>query len=200
MPNVTKEQVGTINPPDENTPSAVQPGQKVNRPYRTTRCNKSLKTRAAIQKSKTGRKGVGTISENNQKALLARRQLEVQEKELKLAQDKINEEHVAKQMMAVQARLLSRPVSPEDVNRIRTDLHNIVVAETTRARLFLEGKSEWNSNQVRLYGMLLNKVMPDLSQKFTEVSIQHRKVDELSREELEAIISEAETIEHEEDE
>ncbi|WP_139117682.1 hypothetical protein [Endozoicomonas atrinae] len=179
---------------EEACKTVLETGQKVNRPRRQCRYNKSQETRIAIAREKSGRKGRKTISENNSKALLEKRKLEIEEKQRKLDQQKANEEHVAKQMMAVQARLLARPVTSEDVARIRTDLHNIVVSETERARLFLEGKSEWNSNQVRLYGMLLNKVMPDLSQKFTEVQIEHRKVDELSRAELEAIIAEAEVL------
>lgn len=194
MPHVKPEDIGPINLPDENTETPHQLGDTIKLPYRESRNKQSKQSRAGMKRDKTGRKGRKTISENNSKALLEKRQLEIKEKQLKLEQKKANEEHVAKQMMAVQARLLARPVSPEDVARIRTDLHNIVVSETERARLFLEGKSEWNSNQVRLYGMLLNKVMPDLSQKFTEVSIEHRKVDELSRDELEAIIAEAEVV------
>jgi len=51
------------------------------------------------------------------------------------------------------------------------------------------GERTWSNQQVTLFRTLLAKVVPDLSQSHSTVDITTRTINELTREELEAIAS-----------
>jgi len=58
-------------------------------------------------------------------------------------------------------------------------------------REVLDGSRQWNNQQVRLFGMMLNKVMPDLHHSFNEHAIENKAAHELSFNELQAIAAQA---------
>lgn len=53
----------------------------------------------------------------------------------------------------------------------------------------------WSPTQARVFGMLLNKVLPDLSANHTKVEKVEKPLTQMSREELEALVAKAKTIE-----
>ena len=82
---------------------------------------------------------------------------------------------------------------PEISPGLRARAYNVVAEQTERAQEVLEGKRAWTNQQVRLYGMLLNKVLPDLKHTFQEVHAN--KPEGMSREDLERIVAEAHAAE-----
>ena len=60
-------------------------------------------------------------------------------------------------------------------------------------REVLDGNKQWNNQQVRLFGMMLNKVMPDLHHSFNEHAIENKAAHELTFNELQAIAAQANT-------
>jgi len=58
-------------------------------------------------------------------------------------------------------------------------------------REVLEGNTQWNNSQVRLFGMMLNKVMPDLHHSFNEHAVENKAAHELTFAELQAIARQA---------
>jgi O-succinylbenzoate synthase len=86
-------------------------------------------------------------------------------------------------------------VTPIQVDRVRRSVLDIVRKTIPDVREVLDGKREWNAQQTRVFGMLLNKVMPDLHHSFNEHTVENKQVTELSMEELEAIVAKSEEIE-----
>lgn len=76
------------------------------------------------------------------------------------------------------------PVTPVQVDRVRRSVLDVVRKQIPAVREVLDGSRNWNNQQVRLFGMMLNKVMPDLHHSFNEHTIENKSVDELSYEEL----------------
>lgn len=89
------------------------------------------------------------------------------------------------------------PVTPLEVDRIRRSALDVVRKNIHNVRKVLEGQKVWSNQQVRLFGMMLNKVMPDLHHSFNEHSVELKDVHELSIQELEAIALQAKTMEAE---
>ena len=67
---------------------------------------------------------------------------------------------------------------------------------TVANEVVMNGK-EWSPTQARVFGMLLNKVVPDLNASHVQHEHQIKNLTEMSREELEAIASGINTIEGE---
>jgi hypothetical protein len=88
-------------------------------------------------------------------------------------------------------------VTPMEVDRVRRSVLDIVRKNIPNVREVLEGKKSWSNQQVRLFGMVLNKVMPDLHHSFNEHSVELKEAHELSIEELEAIALRANAAEAE---
>ena len=80
-------------------------------------------------------------------------------------------------------------LQPNDIAVMRSQVFATVATQTAKVVGVLNGTEQWNPQQVRLYGMLLNKVLPDLHHSYSEVAIQDSDVNKLSRKELEAIIA-----------
>ena len=57
------------------------------------------------------------------------------------------------------------------------------------------GAIDWNPTQARVFGILLNKVIPDLNASFVQHEHTTKQITELSREDLEAIASGISSIE-----
>lgn len=80
-------------------------------------------------------------------------------------------------------------LQPNDIAIMRSQVFATVATQTAKVVGVLNGTEQWNPQQVRLYGMLLNKVLPDLHHSYSEVAIQDSDVNKLTRRELEAIIA-----------
>ena len=76
------------------------------------------------------------------------------------------------------------PVTPLEVDRVRRSTLDIVRKQMPIVRQVLDGTREWNNQQVRVFGMLLNKVMPDLHHSFNEHTVENKQVHELTFDEL----------------
>lgn len=79
-------------------------------------------------------------------------------------------------------------IPPEQIEDLRRGVFNVVKQNLPRVRDVLNGTRKWDPNQTRLYLALLNKVMPELSQSYTETHTSH-SVDDLSPDQLRAIIA-----------
>lgn len=91
------------------------------------------------------------------------------------------------------------PVTPIEVDRVRRSVLDIVRNNIPVVREVLKGDRSWSNQQVRLYGMMLNKVMPDLHHTFNEHTIENKQVHELTIEELEAIATQTSAQSEQED-
>ena len=89
------------------------------------------------------------------------------------------------------------PVTPIEVDRVRRTVLDVVRKQIPSVRLVLDGQKQWNTSQVRLFGMMLNKVMPDLHHSFNEHAIENKSAHELTFEELQAIAAQANAPEEE---
>lgn len=83
------------------------------------------------------------------------------------------------------------PVTPIEVDRVRRSVLDVVRKQIPAVRLVLEGDKQWNNSQVRLFGMMLNKVMPDLHHSFNEHAVENKAAHELTFAELQAIARQA---------
>ena len=95
------------------------------------------------------------------------------------------------------------PVTPIEVDRVRRSVLDVVRNNIPKVRSVLKGDTNRSNQQVRLFSVMLNKVMPDLHHSFNEHSIEHKTVDQLSIQELEQIAARADdnddsVIEHKE--
>jgi hypothetical protein len=83
------------------------------------------------------------------------------------------------------------PLAPEEVASVRRRAYNIINKQIPTVSKVLDGTTSWNNQQVRLFSIMLNKVMPDLHHSFNEVSIEEKSLTELSISELETIVKQA---------
>ena len=63
------------------------------------------------------------------------------------------------------------PVTPIEVDRVRRSVLDVVRNNIPKVRSVLKGDTNWSNQQVRLFSVMLNKVMPDLHHSFNEHSI-----------------------------
>ena len=90
------------------------------------------------------------------------------------------------------------------MDRVRRSVLDVVRNNIPKVREVLKGNKNWSNQQVRLFSVMLNKVMPDLHHSFNEHSVEHKNVDQLTIQELEEIARKADeegedVIEHIED-
>ncbi len=83
------------------------------------------------------------------------------------------------------------PVTHQEVDRVRRSVLDVVRKNIPRVRKALDGSLNWNNQQVRLFALMLNKVMPDLHHSFNEHSVDIKEIGELSIAELEEIAARA---------
>lgn len=82
--------------------------------------------------------------------------------------------------------------APIDVRKIRLEARDLIVNATADVGLVLQGKKRWTTQQVNLYRILLNKIVPDATPVMTgedKSTPQSRTIHDLSREELERIVA-----------
>ena len=89
------------------------------------------------------------------------------------------------------------PVTPVEVDRVRRSVLDVVRKQIPAVREVLSGDRKWDAQQTRLFGMMLNKVMPDLHHSFNEHTLENKEVHELSYDELQRIAAQAEAVEAE---
>lgn len=88
---------------------------------------------------------------------------------------------------------------PEQVLEMQNEIAEGVRENIAKARMVLAGTETWNANQVKLFGLLINKVVPDLHHSLIERR-PPKKLSDMTREELEAIAFSTEgmkVVEHE---
>ena len=88
-------------------------------------------------------------------------------------------------------------VTPQQVDRVRRSVLDVVRKNIPQVREVLDGSRKWDNQQVRLFGMMLNKVMPDLHHSFNQHTIENKNVDELTVDELMEIAKQGDTVEGE---
>ena len=102
------------------------------------------------------------------------------------------------------------PLTPHESSRLRGHIFQCIAEQIELAHAFVMNRPldpsappdhpsaqppKLNPQQVRVFTALLNKVVPDLSHTFTQLADKPRDLRELSREELERIVSDAKIIE-----
>ena len=87
--------------------------------------------------------------------------------------------------------------SPAESQKIRTQICNYMSTQLEDANAVVMGAKSWNPTQARVFGILLNKVIPDLNASFHQHEHSTKALTDLSREELEAIAQGVSTIEAE---
>ena len=80
---------------------------------------------------------------------------------------------------------------------MRRSVLDVVRKNIPQVREVLDGSRKWDNQQVRLFGMMLNKVMPDLHHSFNQHTVENKNVDELTVDELMEIAKQGETVEGE---
>lgn len=86
------------------------------------------------------------------------------------------------------------PVTPQQVDRVRRSVLDVVRKNIPQVREVLDGSRKWDNQQVRLFGMMLNKVMPDLHHSFNQHTVENKNIDELTVDELMEIARQGEVV------
>lgn len=89
-------------------------------------------------------------------------------------------------------------LGPAQIQKMRTAIMVAVEEQLVEAHKAVmgTGKTAWSPTQARVFGMLLNKVLPDLHMTHLQ-SAKQDDIKNLTREELEQIVAEARVIEAE---
>ena len=88
-------------------------------------------------------------------------------------------------------------VTPLEVDRVRRSVLDVVRKQMPEVREVLAGTKKWDAQQTRLFGMMLNKVMPDLHHSFNEHQIENKEAHELTYDELQRIAAQATAVDAE---
>lgn len=113
-----------------------------------------------------------------------------------------HKKHVEK-MRRMTAMAAKNQLTPRQAGALRAQVYKFVQDHLLEANEVVLGTKEWSPTQARVFGMLLNKVIPDVNASFVQHEHSTKSLRELSREELEAIAQgeseinvEGEVIEH----
>ncbi len=101
----------------------------------------------------------------------------------------------AKSMRKLNAGLPA--VTVEEVDNVRRHVLDTVKNNIPNARAVLGGRLKWTNQQVKLFQILLNKVLPDLSASMNEHIHRRKPLKEMTREELQEFIAESQKAERE---
>lgn len=91
-------------------------------------------------------------------------------------------------------------VSPENIDYSRRQVLDIVQSNMGNVRAVLAGRLRWTNQQVKLFQIMMNKVLPDLSASMNEHIHKGRSLEDLSRSELEALVAKAGKLDKEDPE
>ena len=86
-------------------------------------------------------------------------------------------------------------LTPAQSAQVRGQIANFMADQINDAHQVVMGHKDWNPTQARVFGILLNKVVPDLNASFVQHEHTTKQLTDLSREELEAIAQGVSTIE-----
>jgi len=78
-------------------------------------------------------------------------------------------------------------LTPAQSAQVRAEIAKYVGEQINDAHSVVMGHKTWNPTQARVFGMLLNKVVPDLNASYVQHEHTTKQLTDLSREELEAI-------------
>lgn len=99
-----------------------------------------------------------------------------------------------KKMSKMTQLATTNKLTPAQSAQVRGQIANFVTDQINDAHQVVMGRKEWNPTQARVFGMLLNKVVPDLNASFVQHEHTTKQLTDLSREELEAIAQGISTI------
>lgn len=107
--------------------------------------------------------------------------------------------------MAIQnvttTRRVRRALTTDDVELLRADITDIVKRQLATANDVMLGKKKWTNGQVRLFSLLLDRVVPTTRAIESTEEIEEVNIETLTLEELERIVAQQATepplIEHE---
>lgn len=98
-----------------------------------------------------------------------------------------NVQKEAPQSVVLRAAVGNLPLSPGQVAHLRGKIAQIIRDNLVNVEGVLSGEVQWSPTQARVFGNLLNKVIPDLSASFHQHEHKNQDLKELSRAELERI-------------
>ena len=90
-------------------------------------------------------------------------------------------------MTAIAKKADETRLTPQQSSQIRGEIAKYVTDQLHLANAVVTGAVDWNPTQARVFGMLLNKVVPDLNASFHQHEHEVKQLTDLSRSELEAI-------------
>lgn len=90
-------------------------------------------------------------------------------------------------------------LTPMQSSQIRGQIASFVRNQIEIANNVVIGAVDWNPTQARVFGMLLNKVVPDLSASYVQHEHNNKDVIDMSRDELERIAAGIDAIDVTED-
>jgi len=79
-------------------------------------------------------------------------------------------------------------LTPQESAQLRKSIHDYVLNHIHEANEVVMGRAQWSPTQARVFSTLLNKVVPDLNASFVQHEHSTKSLNDLSREELEAIV------------
>lgn len=88
---------------------------------------------------------------------------------------------------ALVRRIRQDVLSPRDVTEIRSRIKSSLSQHINSADKVLTGSIKWDANQVKIFQILMNKVVPDIHASVAEVSVTNRNIHELSVDQLQEI-------------
>lgn len=98
---------------------------------------------------------------------------------------------LAEKTSVLASYMAKKGVTPEEIAHVRKKIFHIVNYNVGQAEKVLSGEIKWDSNQTRIFGMLLDRVIPKVSHTHTTVDISSKPLHELSRSEIESLLSQS---------
>ncbi len=111
------------------------------------------------------------------------------------APEKKKKQKELEEMKKVTDLATKHELTPMQSSQIRGQIAGFVRNQIDIANNVVVGAVEWNPTQARVFGMLLNKVVPDLNASYVQHEHNNKNIIDLSREELERIASGIDAIE-----
>jgi hypothetical protein len=82
-------------------------------------------------------------------------------------------------------------VTHEEIDNVRRHVLDTVKNNIPNVRAVLGGRVKWTNQQVKLFQIMLNKVLPDLSASMNEHIHRPKELGQMSREEIERFVQES---------
>lgn len=82
-------------------------------------------------------------------------------------------------------------VSHEEIDNVRRHVLDAVKNNIPNVRAVLGGRVKWTNQQVKLFQIMLNKVLPDLSASMNEHIHRPKELGQMTREEIERFVLES---------